>query len=772
LSGSGIEGKGGADYRPPACAVNSRREKHACYPRIVRIRAHLLLLVTVTVLPVLVFSGAMAFVFWRQQRAAVEQSHMDRVRALSIALDLRQQTTLSGLRAMADSRRLDSGALREFVDEARDVMAAQRMWSAVVLVDREGHRLLDTRPAADGRSPNLISDPAVQAVLRTGQPAISPLVRAPGAEGGYTTSFAVPVSRSGVTRYALIAEVDQAEWLRFMALYPVSADATLTLLDQNGFIVARTLNNARWVGQLPAPLLAQRAKEMPVAAYRSQGLEGQWFYSAHSRSAISGWTMAIGVPSESVESQIRASLLAVGVGGVASAFLALALALLLGRRIADPVAGLAEVGAALARADARVPAPRASGVREVDEVAAALADASALLERRAAERDEALRKERTARAEAEVANRAKDSFLAMLGHELRNPLSAIRAALGLVEVSGNDAESMKRAHVVIGRQVGQLAIVVEEMLDLARMTTGKMLLDRHPTELGELARETLEALRATGRFTRHQVSLTAEPAWVYGDPARLNQIIRNLLENALKYTPEGGRIDVEVAAEGDRALVSVRDNGDGIAPALLERVFDLFVRGDHPGRGQGGGLGIGLTLARRIAALHGGTLQAASEGPGRGSTFTVRLPGIAVPVEEKPPAVAPPSERGPRRVLIVEDNADSRTMLRAMLELWGHEVHEAADGEGGLGLVTAVRPEIALIDVGLPGLDGYEVARQIRARVGGDHVFLVAVTGYGDPDDVRRARTAGFDAHLVKPVDVKALAAILGAAGRRPDPAV
>ena len=710
----------------------------------------------------------MALVFWQQQRAAVEQSHVERVRALSIALDLRQQTVLAGLRAMAESRRLDSGALREFLDEARDVMAAQRAWSAVVLVDPEGRRLIDTRPASDGRSPNLAADPTVQAVLRTGQPVISPLVRAPGADGGYSTSFAVPVSRVDGIRYVLIAEVDQAEWLRFMALYPVSTDATLSLLDQNGLIIARTLNNARWVGRMPAPVLSERVKEMPVGAYRSQGLEGQKFYSAHSRSAISGWTMTIGVPSESVESPIRDSLIAVGAGGLAAAILALALAVLFGRRIADPVGALAEVGAALARADTRVPAPRRSGVREVDEVAGALAEASALLERRAAERDEALRKERTARAEAEVANRAKDSFLAMLGHELRNPLSAIRAALGLVEVSGNDVEAMKRAHGVIGRQVGQLVIVVEELLDLARMTTGKMLLDRRPTELGELARETLEALRAGGRFTRHQVSLTAEPAWLYGDPARLNQIIRNLLENALKYTPEGGRIEVTVVADGDNARLSVRDTGDGIPPALLERVFDLFVRGDHAGRGQSGGLGIGLTLARRIAELHGGTVDAASEGPGRGSTFTVRLPGIAVPTEQQPPAVAARVERGPRRVLIVEDNADSRAMLHAMLELWGHEVHEAADGESGLDRITAVRPEIALIDVGLPGLDGYEVARQIRASVGGIHVFLVAVTGYGDPDDVRRAKNAGFDAHLIKPVDVRALAAILGEAGRRP----
>ena len=311
-------------------------------------------------------------------------------------------------------------------------------------------------------------------------------------------------------RYVLIAEVDQAEWLRFMALYPVTPDATLSVLDQNGIIIARTLNNERWVGRPPSPTLARRTKELPVATYRGLGLEGQWFYGAHSRSAVSGWTMATGVPIESVETPIRGSLITVAAGGLVAALLALALALLFGRRIARPVSGLAELATALAREDARVTPPPPSKVREVDEVAAALADASALLERRALERDEALRKERTARAEAEVANRAKDSFLAVLGHELRNPLSAIRAALGLLEVAGKDAETATRAREVIGRQVSQLVTVVEELLDIARVTTGRMLLDRRPTELGELARECVQSLRAQGRFTRHEVKVEAE----------------------------------------------------------------------------------------------------------------------------------------------------------------------------------------------------------------------------------------------------------------------
>jgi signal transduction histidine kinase/CheY-like chemotaxis protein len=523
------------------------------------------------------------------------------------------------------------------------------------------------------------------------------------------------------------------------------------------------------VGRAPAPIVTRRSRELPAATYQGQGLEKQWFYLAHSRSAVSGWTVATGVPAETVETQIRASLASVAAGGVAAALLAVALALLLGRRIARPISGLAELAGSLARDDAHVTPPPASNLREVDEVAGALAEASTRLDRRAHERDEALRKERTARAEAEVANRAKDSFLAMLGHELRNPLSAIRAALGLLEVAGKDSETATRAREVIGRQVNQLVTVVEELLDIARITTGKMLLDRRPVDLGELGRQAVQTLRVAGRFIRHEVTIETEPAWLYGDPGRLNQVLTNLLVNALKYTPDGGRIAVRVAPDGDSVVLTVTDTGDGIPPALLERVFELFVRGDHALGRTGSGLGIGLTLVRRLAELHGGSARAASAGPGRGSAFTVRLPGIAAPAERQQPAEPVRSERGPRRVLIVEDNADSRAMLHAMLELWGHEVHEAPDGETGLAQAVAVRPDIALIDVGLPGLDGYELARQIRASVGGVHIFLVAVTGYGEPDDLRRARSAGFDSHLAKPVDVKTLAAILGAAGRHQD---
>jgi CheY-like chemotaxis protein/anti-sigma regulatory factor (Ser/Thr protein kinase) len=254
------------------------------------------------------------------------------------------------------------------------------------------------------------------------------------------------------------------------------------------------------------------------------------------------------------------------------------------------------------------------------------------------------------------------------------------------------------------------------------------------------------------------ITVQATPVWVSADPTRLEQVLTNLLANALKYTPAGGEIAVSVAREHRHAVLRVRDSGVGIRPELLPRVFDLFVQGDRSLERTSGGLGIGLTLVRHLVELHGGTVEAASAGAGRGSTFTVRLPAVTAP--PAPVASGPAPAAGvARRVLVVEDNDDAREMLRNLLRLLGHEVHEARDGASGVDEARRLRPDVALIDIGLPGIDGYEVARRIRADVPGAR--LVAVTGYGQPEDRERTRAAGFDVHLVKPVDPDQLQEVL-----------
>jgi CheY-like chemotaxis protein/two-component sensor histidine kinase len=321
---------------------------------------------------------------------------------------------------------------------------------------------------------------------------------------------------------------------------------------------------------------------------------------------------------------------------------------------------------------------------------------------------------------------------------------------------------MGRLGSIIGRQARHLTLLLDDLLDVSRLTAGKVALHRQPVDLREVAARALGALDEAGRTTAHVLSLTGESAVVEGDPTRLEQVLRNLLDNALKYTPAGGRIELSVAREGEAAVLRVRDSGIGIAAELLPRVFELFVQADQSVDRHQGGLGLGLTLVRRLVELHGGAVLAASPGPGQGSEFVVRLPRLS---DAQPRLEAPRVEvrsPRPRRIVLVEDQEDARDALRLWLEGWGHQVNDAADGKRGLDLIVTTRPDLAVIDVGLPGLDGYEVARAVRAEPGGEAVHLVALTGYGQPEDRRRAREAGFSAFLVKPVDPEALLRVLG----------
>jgi len=725
-----------------------------------RVRSHIVLLVAAAVLPLMTFSTIMTVVFWRQQRAAFEDRFIERVRAVSIALDREHLATVSALRGLAESATLDGGDLSRFQSRAREVLAGEESWSAVTLLDLGGRGLVPGRSGAP--VPSLNDSATFRRVLETGQPAISGLVTSPG-RGGYATYIAIPVTRGRALRYVLVAEIDQRIWLRFLSLYPVAPEATMTLLDQNRIVMARTLSNDKWIGRPPSPTLYAKSAEFPLGAYRNVGLEGQWFYSAHSRASLSGWTVATGVPVGSVEASLRGSLVAMLVGIAGTGALAIGLVIVLGRRIEQPIRRLAGLARSLARSDTDPSRVRVSNVREVDEVAATLVEAAELIERRSAERDEALAKETAARAQAEDASRSKDEFLAMLGHELRNPLGAISSATAVLDHAGRSEAAAARARAVIARQVRHLVGIVDDLLDVARVTTGKISLHRQVVDLASIAQGCLNTLRASGRLAGHEVALVAEPAWAEIDVTRIEQVLTNLLVNAVKYTPASGAIRLGIGAEADQAVIVVRDTGIGITAGMLPRIFDLFVQSDSALDRAQGGLGIGLTLVRKIVELHGGSVQASSDGPGQGSTFTVRLP-LAAPPAPPHAAAAAAAKAGSGRILIVEDNDDAREMLHAMLELWGHDVDDARDADSALACLQQREPDIALLDIGLPGCDGYELARRFRGSAAGRRVFLVAVTGYGQPEDRGRAIEAGFNAHLVKPVSPDALAEVIALA--------
>jgi len=360
-----------------------------------------------------------------------------------------------------------------------------------------------------------------------------------------------------------------------------------------------------------------------------------------------------------------------------------------------------------------------------------------------------------ARGAAERANRAKDEFLAMLGHELRNPLSAIGSAVAVLERLRLDDLRGTRATQVIARQTQHLARLMDDLLDVGRVVTGKITLERRAMDLLAAVRRAVATLRAAGVTERHDISVDGRPVWVDGDATRLEQVVTNLVSNALKFTPNGGTIRVWVGTEDGGAVLRVSDTGVGMSSELLPRVFDLFVQGDQPPERSSGGLGIGLTLVRQLVELHGGRVEARSAGAGQGSVFTIRLPYAKLASGAGPST--PQAALPPCRILIVEDNADARDMLLALLSLEHHEVFTASDGPAGVDAAVRLRPEVALVDIGLPGLNGYEVARRIRATEAGRAMKLIALTGYGQREDTRQAREAGFDLHLVKPVEPRRL---------------
>lgn len=379
-----------------------------------------------------------------------------------------------------------------------------------------------------------------------------------------------------------------------------------------------------------------------------------------------------------------------------------------------------------------------------------------MTEQKDAEREQTVLTEReiALRQQAEAASRAKDEFLTMLSHELRNPLGAISAAVDVLDTAPLESPTAGEARSIIARQTRNLAHMMTDLLDVGRAIAGKIVLTGQAVNLAVVATRVMQALSLTGEAARHDVRLRLQEAWVQGDAVRLDQVLTNLVTNALRYTPDGGRIDLIVSRTADSGIVQVKDTGPGIPPTLMPRIFDLFVQGERTLDRRAGGLGIGLTLVRRLVELHHGTVTV--ESSEKGSCFTVALPATAAPLIGAGNHLPVPRRRS---VLLIEDNEDVRSALRFKLELDGHLVDTAADGVDGLARLLELRPEVSIVDIGLPGLTGLELARHARAAGYGGR--MIALSGYGHERDVKKAMVAGFDAYLVKPVERQDLHACL-----------
>jgi CheY-like chemotaxis protein/two-component sensor histidine kinase len=361
-------------------------------------------------------------------------------------------------------------------------------------------------------------------------------------------------------------------------------------------------------------------------------------------------------------------------------------------------------------------------------------------------------------------HRLKDEFLAMLSHELRNPLTPILNAVHLLSLQRDENPIQHQARTIIERQVGQLAHLVDDLLDISRITTGRIRLHQEDVDVRRIVERAVEAVRPLIEQRKHKltVSLPSDPIWLRIDATRIEQVVVNLLNNAAKYTDEGGNIWLSMQREADFAVLRVRDTGVGIAPDLLANIFDLFTQANRTLDRAQGGLGIGLTLVKKIVEMHRGTVEAKSAGIGQGSEFTVRLPILVSQPHQKSKLskIAEPSTQT-SRILVVDDNIDGAETIAMTLRLSGYDVQVAYSGQAALSAVEEYQPNIVILDIGLPEMDGYEIARRLRQRPQLANMWLIAMTGYGTDSDRQRSKEAGFDHHLVKPVDPQKLEELL-----------
>ena len=721
----------------------------------IALRRHLLVLAVAGVLPLALLAGAGLLSIFQQQRNEAQRKAIEITRALATAVDSELSRTISSLHVLASSNSLDRGDIAAFDSIVRRNLSVQPDWRSIILADPRGEVLVNTRSGPGEKLPMLIDRDSFDLVVNSGEPKVGNLAR--GIGGHFAFAVREPVVREGKVAYVLSAVVEPSSIVRILQRQRMPDDWTVSVFDARGNRVARSRAHEDFIGGPASDTL----RELMVhggqeGAGETLTLEGESGYTAYTRLSQSGWAVALSLPSSGVTRSALASTTIYGIAVAISLVIGLWAALVVARRVNKPMADLREAANALGRGE--VPPSPTTDIREIREVGEAITAAAAQRRAIEAEREDLLRREHEARTDAEAANRAKDQFLAMLGHELRNPLAALSNAASLIGDDRVDPQAQRRSREVIQRQVAHLARLTDDLLDAARALLGKIQLRLEPVDLSRVAAQAINMLAATRRSVNHRIVEDLKEAWVHGDPVRLDQIVANLLINAVKYTPAGGTITVRTRREGNDAVLSVTDTGVGMSPELAARAFDLFVQGDRDLDRAQGGLGIGLTLVRRLAELHGGAASVKSAGVNRGSEFTVRIPAIEAPAQ--PADVNVPATARARSVLIVEDNDDAREMLQALLQVMGHRVETARDGVEGLDKALAIAPDVAFIDLGLPNMDGFEVARRLRAA-GDRHTYLVALTGYGAREDRDRALAAGFDTHATKPIDAAQLGALL-----------
>lgn len=723
-----------------------------------KIRTYLALMVAAILIPVILFSTISLNMLLRSERDAALKGVRETARISLVSIDRELTNTESAVRILATSPYLMQGDLAGFYKQAAYADKVGATWTS--LLDENGQQLMNTAVPFGRALPPPDAAARVAQVLAAGKPQVSNLIRALVTQS-LMVVVDIPVTTPSGTRYVISQGFKVEHFNDVLKQVNAPAGWLVGVFDRNGITIARTSGGAEVAPGAARPDLREAIRNKTVGVIRNASDTNTQLYTVLERSQLSGWTVAVGVPEADIELAARRALWVSMLGLLAAVACAAAAAVFFARRLSQSIAHAARSAHALEH-NAEVGPSEVSGVVEVDEVQAAIAAAAKVVRqekhsRQLAEdeREVLFKREHEARTIAEQQNRAKDEFLAMLGHELRNPLAAIVNATTVMAREGMPAEAIERARDIITRQSGHLTRIVDDLLDMGRVHSGKILLERRALRLDQIVDAYMAAVAQTENAAHHAISVDTEPACVDADPTRLEQIITNLFDNALKYTPAGGSIHVSVRAEEGEAVLAVADSGIGIGPDLMPYVFDLFVQGERTLERAQGGLGLGLALVRQLAAMHSGRVTVHSHGTGLGSCFELRLPLVGAPARSAPAPVVVQSTR--QNVLLIEDNDDGREMMAMMLEAQQYHVVTAVDGYDGLQQAAQARPDVALVDIGLPGIDGYEVARRMRSDPATSMVRLIALTGYGQESDRMRALDAGFDAHLVKPVDMNRL---------------
>jgi signal transduction histidine kinase/ActR/RegA family two-component response regulator len=734
-------------------------------PHSLPLRWHLVRLALGTLLPVVVFAGVVAFQLARSEREASERRVVRSARMLAASFDREMSGSIRALQALAESDHLERGELEAFRADCERVLRTQPSWKIVLLIAPDGRQVANTGIPWGAPLPALSESRSFTRVVETRQPTVGDLAR--GQSGGLAFPVRVPVIRGGVLQYVLTAVITPEALSSVVVRQASNAEEwTRTLIDQRGIVAARTRAPQRFVGQLATPLFLEHSRAQTEGIFANTSLEGTRVYVAFSRSQLSGWTAAVSSPTQLLDAPLTRSMLTVGGLGLALLLMSVGGAWSFSQRIERSITQASAAADALARGES--PHTEPSSVHELARLGEALERSGQLLRERERERDANLAAVETARAEAVAATQAKDAFLAMLGHELRNPLAPIVTSLELLRRRGLAGTP---EHEVISRQLRHVVRLVDDLLDVARISRGQMSLRREPLQLPSVLSRAVESTTPLLEQRRHTLELDvpASGLWVLGDADRLTQVVANLLTNAAKYTPPGGRIQVRAREHDGGITLVVADNGPGLPADLLPRLFEPFVQGIRTLDRSQGGLGIGLALVRSLVEAHGGRVEPHSDGPGRGSTFTLWLPSHAraeapPPVEarrEPAPLAVEAVPARPMRVLVVDDNVDAAEVLADLLDMSGYEVVVAHDCPEALKQAEASRPHVAILDIGLPDVDGYGVAERLRERLGEESPVFAALTGYSQDGDRARSKAAGFRRHFVKPIDADELLAFL-----------